>query len=362
VTLLLPEEQENVRKALFDVLNLQQNPRSFLGLTVFGTNREKIPGEVPFLTTVVEYVEAVLTVCLRYGSTPPLLVTLLDFLIQDGAGALAAIRLRIQSQAAAAPVANPYEDRWLATLELPFFDRAMLRQHLQLLVTGSASPILRVRAPAGTFGRTYTTRLVEHVARSQGDTVRVLYSLVGPDQGPTHQVTDLATALLEPLAPGAPPDRSSSSYPGAIARWILTQLSTRAEAFVMVLDGYGQPQVNPEVRETIDALATLVTTGEHRTRHRLVLLDYEHPLPVSAADVIEEVLLPPEQVTEGDLHPAIEAIGRIRQLAGLEPIPAADVPMLATAIAAMAPPGGRERLVALNAALAKMATFERPNP
>ena len=359
--MLLPDEVELVKQALFDVLNLQQNPRQFLGGTVFGDNRKLIPGEVAFLTTVVEYTEAVLTVCFRYGDTPPLLATLLDFLIRDGAGTLATIKLRLATAPVPGPEEDPYEDRWLTRLNLPFFDRVALRPHLESLITASTSPILRIKAPPGTYGRTYTTRLIEHIAQANGGTVRLLYSPVGPDQGPTHEVTDLAATLLEPLQPGPPPERSSSSYAGAIARWILTQLSTRAEAFVMVLDGYGQPQLNPEVREAVEALAGMLTTGELRTRNRLVLVDYDLPLPVVSADVLEEVLPPPSAVTEEELRAAIVAIGRSRADAGRATIPSTDVAMLASAIAGMAPPDGRARLEALNAALTKIANFAGPN-
>ena len=60
---------------------------------------------------------------------------------------------------------------------------------------------------------------------------------------------------------------------------------------LIVLDGYGQEALNPEVRSTIEFLASKVISGMYRKKIRLVLLDYPHPLPgVGPLDLSAEQL------------------------------------------------------------------------
>jgi hypothetical protein len=359
--MLTPAERATVKAALFDLLNQQDDQRSFLANAVFGTDAQRIPGELPLLTTPADYAEATLTVCLRYGRTPPLLELLLGRLV-IGDGTLQPLLDRVRT--GVDPNPDAYTDTWLDTRR-PFFDRSDLRRRLRALVTESASPILRVVAPADAFGRTYSRTFIDHVAARTGGVTQALGTFLSPGTGPSYAAVDLALDVLTPfgVVEADLPPRASSSYPRAISRFVIGQLMVRPSRWIVVLDGFGQPDLNPEVRETIEAIAFTIPNGVFRDRVRLVLLDYPAPLPgVSPADILEETLAPASQIADTDLVPVVTAIGRRREAEGRAGIDPAGIPQVAAQLVAQAPAAGRARLEALHQSLLDLWSFEGPTP
>lgn len=359
--LLTAEERTFVRDALVGVLNTHQDQRAILGV-FFAGEPARIPGELPLLSSPGDYAEATLTVCLRYGTTPPLLRTLLERLVERGQGGQRMADLAQRVATGVDPNPNAYEDTWLDGGR-PFFDRTLLRSQLRNVVLADGGPLYRVRAQQDAFGRSYSRTFIEHVAaRTQGAT-QVLYASLSPGTGPTYQARDLALDLLFPLGiTDEPPERTDSSNPRAIARWTLGKLTGSPNRWILVLDGFGQPDVNPDVVEAIKALAELTPYPVVRHKVRLVLLDFDEPLPGDPALCVEELLTPSTAISAADLEPVVLAISERRAAAGRSTIAAADIPAIVGGIVANAAPAGRQRMQDLNAGLMKVWTFEEGQP
>jgi hypothetical protein len=358
--MLTAEERSLVREALFKVLNRQQDPRSFLAAAVFVSQGDRVLKNIDLLPSPAAYAEQTIAVCLRDGWSvnPSLLETLLRYLADSqGEGALKPLAERVH--AGIDPNPSPYADLWLAT-DRPFFDRTALRGPLQQLVTTNARPILRVEAPDGAFGLTYSRMFIEHVAKLDPVDTMPIAASVSPGNGPTYDVTDLALDLF--TRPGItdplPSRTEDSNYPRAVIRFVLTRLMARPFRWILVLDGFGQPDIRAEVREAIEALAASVASSDYRDRVRIVLLNYPGPLPeVSAIDILEEKLVPAAAIAEPEIGAVVAAISRLRTAQGQAALPEADIPAVAQGIVAAAPPDGRQRLEAFNTALAGLRTF-----
>jgi hypothetical protein len=74
------------------------------------------------------------------------------------------------------------------------------------------------------------------------------------------------------------PVRTSSSYPAALCRWVISNAKANPGIWIFVLDGFGQPGVRQEVTEMIQLLAQQVMTPEVAKTIRLVLLHYDQSL------------------------------------------------------------------------------------
>jgi len=133
----------------------------------------------------------------------------------------------------------------------------------------------------------------------------------------------------------------------------------RPGRWLMVLDGFGQKGLNDEVRQTIEALAAMVPSGQYRIRVRLVLLDYPRELPrVTLADVLEEDLKPAAKVTLADLTPCLAEWDAERKRQGVTGLADGELAKLAAGILRRAPSSGRGRLETLNAELSKLYAYE----
>jgi hypothetical protein len=132
----------------------------------------------------------------------------------------------------------------------------------------------------------------------------------------------------------------------------------RPGCWLVVLDGFGQNELNPEVRATIEELAVRVPTGQYRLRIRLVLLDYPQLLPnVSPADILEESLPLSDTIARADLGPCLEAWDAERMQRGMTGMAAGELEKLADGMLGRAPLNGKERLEVLNTELTKLYSF-----
>lgn len=177
--------------------------------------------------------------------------------------------------------------------------------------------------------------------------------------GPSYQVLDLLDTVDAQLGAQDPiPQRTGSSYPVSAALWVLKQMMKRPGRWLVAFDGFGQRELNPEVRETIEALAVRVPVGQHRRRIRLVLLDYPQQLPgVSPADVLEETLPPAAGVVRADLEVCLEAWDAERKRERSLGLADGQLTKLADGILGRAPRTGKARLEVLNAELSKLCHF-----
>ena len=349
-------ERREVEQALANALAHAPNPNALIE-TIFMTGAGSILLDLRPGGTAREIAAFTLTSCLvsRWTYSPSLLEMLLEYLVDaKGYGTFDAILRRVQQRID--PNSSVYVSSWLLDNSRPFFDRHDLRSRAQLLIEQNGRPILLVSSDEKGYGRSYSLRFLEHLENCQPDDVHVLAASVSKGAAPSYQVEDLLAEIGAQLrSAGSLPERTRSSYSEYAALWLLQQLMRTGDLWVLVLDGFGQPQLHPEVHETIQSLAYQVTVGQYRRRIRLVLLDYPHPLPqVSPADMLRETLSPAAHIGQADLMPCLESWDTLRREGGLVGIASGELHKLADGIIAKAPPEGKDRLETLNAELVKL--------
>ena len=355
--MLTKSEREQVEEEFASALAIRANPKSLINV-VFTTEAGPIlldaPSDLP-----KEIARHAVGACLvsRWTLRPSLLEMLLEYLVNTrGVGALNTVLVRVRQ--GIDPNRSVYDAAWLIG-QRPFFDRQDFRLRVRRLIEDNGRPILRVSAAVDSFGRTYSRYFLEHLEDCSPDTVHVLPAQVSVGTGPSYQVCDLLQDVDAQLAVEDPiPPRAGSSYPTAAALWMLKQMMKRPGRWLVVLDGFGQKELNPEVRETIEALAVRVPVGQHRRRIRLILLDYPQPLPgVSPADVLEEVLPLAAGIVRADLEPCLEGWDADRKRHGMTGMAAGELAKLAEGMLGRAPQTGKERLEMLNTELSKLYDF-----
>jgi hypothetical protein len=357
---LTRDERDQVEEAFAIALAGQLNPRSLVQVIFKAEAAPILLGLPQGLDGARDMASFVVETCLmsRWTRDPALLDLLLDYLVRSrGIGALQVVLVRVRQRVDPNP--SLYDSTWLIG-QRPFFDRQDLRQRVQRLIEDNGRPILHVSAVRGSFGRTYSRYFLEHLEDRSPGTVHVLAVELSAGTGPSYQVADLLETVGSQLGVEAPiPPRADSSYPMAAARWMLKHIMSRPGRWLIVLDGFGQKELNQEVRETIEALAVMVPSGQYRRRVRLVLLDYRHQLPgITPADVLKEVLKPATKVAPADLTPCLVDWDAERKRQGIEGLAGGELDKLANGMLEQAPKTGKKRLETLNAALSKLYGFE----
>lgn len=349
--MLTRDERRDIEAKFAVVVAGQLDPKGFVTV-VFKAEADGILRHLPLnLPAPDEFAHYVVGYSLtsRWSCQPALLDLLLDYLINTkGHGDLVPILDRVRRNEDPNP--SPYESAWLVT-QRPFFDRDELREKARSLVEENARPLLRLVTPSNeVYGRSYSRQFLEHLElKSPGD-VHVVWEELAPKTGPSYQPVDLADAIGAQLGVTQKrPKNTSSSYPKIVARWVLGHIMSKPGRWIIVLDGFGQDDLNPDVRTTIEALAFMIPGGQYRQRVRLVLLDYAADLPsVSAADILEERLEPSTALTGTDLEPCILEWDAQRRTSGSAGLPPQQIGALAAGIVARAPAAGKTRLEFFN--------------
>jgi hypothetical protein len=297
-------------------------------------------GQLPLdLVTVTDQASWLVDACLssRWRRSPSLLELLLTRLVNTaGKGALAPLLTRVQQKIDPNP--DPFATFWVLAQQ-PFLSRPQLRNAARDLIDGVNQPILRVNGP-GKSGKTYTTQLFSFVMAEARPDLHVVPVELADGTGPTYKVEELAESLTLTMESTDPlPQRSTSSYPKALARWLVRNVNRNPGLWIFVLDGFGQKNVQDEVIEFINLLAQYVFSPEFSRKMRLVLLHFDKDLIGNwRAWTADDGPLPLNGVTANDLIDCINAFNALMQ-AQNQPqrmIEASEIPVLANAMLANA--------------------------
>jgi hypothetical protein len=350
--MLTLQERRDVEEAFAHAAAGQLNPKDLVPV-IFKAEASQIllqpasSSTVPYPDQFASFVVGY-SLASRWSCTPPLLDLLLDYLIQSkGRGEFVEILARVRRKEDPNP--SPYDCVWLFTRR-PFFDRAELRDRVRCLVEENARPLLRLTPQQGSYGRSYSRQFLEHLEELSPRDWHVVSEVVSDGCGPTYEIADLAEGVgLQLGVTEAIPEPSGSSYPNDVARWMLKHVMSKSDRWIIVLDGFGQRGLSDDVHQAIDALAMRIASGQPRRKVRLVLLDYQEPLPsVSSADILEELLHPATQVSQADLEPCIETWDAEQRKSGKPGLRPEEIGTLAARMIGRAPAEGKERLVSLN--------------
>jgi hypothetical protein len=266
----------------------------------------------------------------RWRRNPSLMELLLYRLSeQGGKGSLVPILQRVR--AGTDPNPDPFQSLWVLS-DQPFLDRGPLRGAARQLVEDINRPILRVNGPS-LSGKTYTTELLSFVAYEARPDLHVVPAFLAPGTGPSYEVEELAEDLTRTMPKRASfPERSNSSYAGALVRWLIQSAHQSSGIWIFVLDGFGQPNLKPEVTEFIKLLAQQIAIPEIARKLRLVLLHFDQPLTGNwRAKTVDDGPLTHGAVTAADLEACLREFNAKMQALNKRDkmIEAADIPTVA---------------------------------
>jgi|SRR5215213_918084 len=338
--MLTRDEREQVIADLSDHVAPPNTMGNFIKLTFIDPQERVELGELPLdLNRVSDQAGWLVDASLssRWRRSPSLLERLLTRLIDfGGKGGLAPFLARVQQ--GIDPNPDPFRTFWVMAQQ-PFLSRPDLRTAARNLVEGVNQPILRVNGPSKS-GKTYTTQLFSFVMTETRPDLHVVPVELAPGTGPTYKVEELAESLTLTMPNiDLVPQRSTSSYPKALARWLVRNVNRNPGLWVFVLDGFGQQNVQDEVVEFIHLLAQYVITPEYARKMRLVLLHFEKDLIGNwRAWTVDDGPLLPNGVTAQDLIDCIVAFNA-RMQAQKQPakmIAPAAIPVIANDMIAAA--------------------------
>jgi hypothetical protein len=265
---------------------------------------------------------------LRWRRLPSAMELLLTRLVNTGGkGGLAPILTRVQQKIDPNP--DPFDTLWVMAQQ-PFFSRLPLRKAARNLVEGVNQPILRVNGPSMS-GKTYTRQLFEFVMSEVRPDLHVVPVELAPETGPSYTVEELADSLTLSMNTDPVPQRSASSYPKALARWLVRNVNRNPGIWIFVLDGFGQ-KLQDEVVEFINLLAQYVFTPEFTRKMRLVLLHFDQDLVGNWRPwTVDDGPLVPNGIAASDLIECLVAFNAQMQATDqpdkmIEP---ADIPVIA---------------------------------
>lgn len=330
------------RKEVIDELSDYAAPPNSVGAlirTVFTVQDRAELGDLPLdLLTVTDQSTWLVDSCLvsRWRRTPSLMEQLLTGLVVRGKGPLQRLVTRVQQQIDPNP--DLFKTLWVLAHQ-PFLSRPQLRNAARDLVENVDQPILRVYGPSKS-GKTYTAELFNYVRERGRAELRVAPADLAEGAGPTYTVEDLAETLALPMKNTDPlPPRSASSYPRTLVRWLVRNMNRNPGLWIFVLDGFGQPNVQPEVIEFINQLAQLMFSPEYSRKMRLVLLHFEKDLIGNWRTwTVDDGPLALNGVSVNDVIDCLTAFNQLMQVENQPTriIDPAEIPVLASAMLANA--------------------------
>jgi hypothetical protein len=353
------QEQQQILVDLTEVLGAAGNIREFVRV-VFLRGHQDILASLPTdLNTVADQSSWLLYYCLwsEWEFDPSLMEYLLARLIAKGRVSHVAARDRIHRKEY--PPDDVFDHKWIHD-EMPFFDRRGLRLQLRSVLSRSGQPIVRINGPDGS-GKSYTHEFLDYLAGGHRQNLHVVYKELPLGLGPSLTAQDLAESLVAPMPiqGNNTPDRTGSSYPAILCRWVLRSAMQSSGVWVFVLDGFDQKDVSDETRLLIQSLAQEISAGEYRKRLRLFLINYKSEIPrILGPKIAEDVAGPP---SEDDILDCLAAHYRERPPTGNLTVDVNELRAAARRIIGEAPPSGRPQLVSLFDQLTALRCGNRPS-
>jgi hypothetical protein len=331
---MLTRSEFTLLREQFALALMQGDPKNRIR-TYFGPDATALLKEIPAnLSTYDEYANEVIIYCLqsRWAIDPSLMETLLVKLLSDGLsegttemiGVLDRGRLRIDPNDAC------YDALWVLNNQ-PFLNRHTLRPLLKDFLRSNDRSLLRISGQGA--GRTYTKELFDYLA-TQIEGLHCVPIELKAKSAPSYKVQTLAAEMLNPMGEDVPAS-SSSSDAAELSRLFLRTIKKQPGIWLFVLDGFGQEDVHPDLKDLIEILAAKCITPEYRRKMRLILVnfdaEFEGILPAAIAD--DDIPLP--SVTRSDLVDCLTQLNVLRVKEGLAPLD--GVSTIADAMLAAAP-------------------------
>jgi hypothetical protein len=242
--------------------------------------------------TPADLVRRVIALCINdgYAHVPPALVELLTNLIPHDAE-IATILNRIKTPPPAAP--DPFDDQILSS-KMPFLDRQQTRAALRALVQPfPTQPVVVVTGDKKT-GKSYTSEFIAHLA---GKVEGMLHCKVeiSPTEGASVGAKEIARELVVCLGGNLrdepPATTNMVAYVRDLVNWVIAEASKDAIRWWIVIDGFTNEEMRDDTRRFLIQLSKGVTQGVARTRHRLILLDFDRTiLPLQPGLIASEKL------------------------------------------------------------------------
>lgn len=230
-----------------------------------------------------------------------------------------------------------YTSYWVLN-DQPFLNRHSLRPLLKDFIQSSNRSLLQIGGPGA--GGTYTSELLDYLA-SRFEELHFVPVTLNSDDGPSYSVQSLAADLLSPMGEDVP-ESSSSNDAAQLSRRILRITKKQLGLWIFVLDGFGQADLQPEVKELIQLLAEkCCTTPEYRRKMRLVLVNYTDPLKRLLPAAIASEQIPIPAVGKRDLIDCLVQLNEKRQQSGLPVLDELD--SIASGVLAGAPAESNSR-------------------
>lgn len=359
--MLTKDESSSVIDALSSWIALTGDIRQFIQAN-FGTHGSALLKALPLnLVSIPDLSDWLVQQCLKdkWSSTPSLLELLLVPLInQAGHGWLAPILARVRLRQDPNP--NPFDSLWIRAGQ-PFFDRTSSRRAIQHLVEDKDKRVLRIFGPSRS-GKSYSAELLAYAAQEGPGTLRLATAAIGPGNAPSYDVTEMADYLTLHMNPDPMPQRTTASYGGALARWIIRNANRHACLWVFILDGFAQRDIQPDVRECFQELARQALQPTNSC-FRLLLIDFEQDLLGNwRVFTLDDRVPDPATLTSAELKQCLLAHNqRISSGQAGRPVDANEIDILADSLltrASTLPP--TQRLQTLYDALCRLSAAEAP--
>lgn len=337
------DERTLVQASLVAMLSQPGDVKSHISVYFDGDGPKVLTELPPNVTSYGDYALYVVDICLRSGwsTTPSWMERLLDKLLQGGVAQGFAIltaaleRVRRKED----PTLGYYDSLWVLRQQ-PFLNRRKLRDRLRPFIQKGEKPLLRINGPGA--GRTYTKEFVDYLADRSPELHAVLVELA-PLDGPSYTLRDFASDLVAPMGVDIP-DPSTSSDAAAFSRFIMRTVMLKPGLWIFLLDGFGQPDLHPDVKALVQHLARRCAAPEFRKKARLILVNHSEPIPDLMPALIDSETIQIPSVSRQDLVDCLKQLNGQLRAEGHTEIDSAQLDALAQGIIDDAPVVEKERL------------------
>jgi hypothetical protein len=320
---MLTFDERRVLGEQFALVLSQNDPKNLIK-TYFINEAPAMLRDFPAdLKTYDDYSVRVIEYCLisRWSLTPSLMETLLTQLLTAGVSAGAAQltaalnRVRLRQD----PNDRVFDTSWVLN-EQPFLNRRDLRPVLKTFIQSSDRSLLQINGPGA--GLSYTAELFDYLA-GRFDELHFVPVKIPESGAPSYTVEAFAADLLDPMGVDVPPS-SGSSDAANLCRLILRSTKQQQGVWIFLLDGFGEADLQPAVKELARLLTVRCTAPEYRRKMRVVLVNYGEPCADLPRPAVASENVPLPSVTRQDIIDCLVQLNELRTQKGLLPIERLD--------------------------------------